>query len=213
MATGLKRAHKTLTIDEKIKILDQLGTKSYTLLAKQYSIGQSTISDIKRKETELRQYKTSMKEMGMSRLAKVMKCGKDVELEKALSLWFRQKWEEGMPISGPVLKAKAIDLHKRLQQLCSEDTSTVEIKYELSASQGWFSRFCQCHNIRQLSLQGEKLSADIPAADRFIPKRPLLKGITHLNRYSIVNYTGSSFREISVRTKGSAGMHNHQCLF
>ena len=51
-------------------------------MAEQYGIGRSTISDIKWKETELRQYKTSMKEMGRS--AKVMKCGKDVELEKVL---------------------------------------------------------------------------------------------------------------------------------
>lgn len=167
---GSKRAHKTLTIDEKIEILDQLGTKSYTLLAEQYGIGRSTICDIKRKEAELRQYKTSMKEMGMSRSAKVMKCGKDVELEKALFLWFKQKREEGMPISGPVLKAKAIDLHKQLQQLRSEDTSTVEVRYEFNASQGWFSRFCQRHNLRQLSFQGEKLSADVPAADGFIPE-------------------------------------------
>lgn len=72
-------------------------------------------------------------------------------------------------MSGPVLKVKALELHKRLQQLRSEDTSTVAVRYEFTASQGWFSRFCQRHNIRQLSLQGEKLSADVPAADKFIP--------------------------------------------
>ena len=115
MATAsksMKRAHNTLIIiDEKIEIIDQLGTKSYTLLAEQYGIGRSTISDIKWKEAELRQYTTSMKEMGMSKLAKVMKCSKDVKVRKSTPFMVQ---EEGMPISGPVLKAKALDLHKQL---------------------------------------------------------------------------------------------------
>ena len=40
---------------------------------------------------------------------------------------------------------------------------------EFIASSGWLWRFCKRHNNRQLSLQGEKLSADRPAADNFIP--------------------------------------------
>ena len=40
---------------------------------------------------------------------------------------------------------------------------------EFSASSGWLWRFCQCHSIRQLSLQGGKLSADKAPADRFTP--------------------------------------------
>ena len=161
-----KRTHKTLTIVDKMKILDKIGTKSYTVLSEEYGVGRSTICDIKRKEAELREYNRNMKEMGMVRPAKVMKCGKDVELEKALFIWFMQKREDGIPISGSILKAKALELHKRLQELRSSGT----VRIEFNASQGWFSRFCQRHNIRQLSLQGEKLSADKPAADRFIPE-------------------------------------------
>jgi len=42
------------------------------------------ICDIKHKEVELKGYYCNTKEMGMVREAKVMKCGKDNELEKAL---------------------------------------------------------------------------------------------------------------------------------
>ena len=45
-----KRAHKTLTIDEKLEILDQIGKKSYTVISEEYSIGRTTITDIKKKE-------------------------------------------------------------------------------------------------------------------------------------------------------------------
>jgi len=36
----------------------------------------------------------------MVREVKVMMCGKDIELEKALFIWFKQKREDGIPISG-----------------------------------------------------------------------------------------------------------------
>ncbi len=100
MAKSTKRAHKTLTIEEKVKILDQIGKKSYKVLSEEYGIGISTISDIKKKDTELRDYKRKMAEMGFKRPAKTMKMGKDQELEMAVFLWFKQKREEGVPITG-----------------------------------------------------------------------------------------------------------------
>ena len=62
----------------------------------------------------------------------------------------------------PIVKAKALDLHKKL---CDARGMT-ETKF--TASDGWLWRFCQRHCVRQLSLQGERLSADKPAADQFI---------------------------------------------
>ena len=40
-----KRANKSLTIEGKVKILDQIGKKRYKLLSEQYGVGISTISD------------------------------------------------------------------------------------------------------------------------------------------------------------------------
>ena len=44
-----KRAHKTLTIHQKLEILDQIGKKRYKVLSEDYGVGVSTISDIKKK--------------------------------------------------------------------------------------------------------------------------------------------------------------------
>ena len=48
MTTGKskKRPQKTLTIDEKLEILDQIGKKSYTVISEEYGIGRATITDI-----------------------------------------------------------------------------------------------------------------------------------------------------------------------
>lgn len=145
----VKRAHKTLIIDQKLELLDQIGKKSYTVLCEEYGIGRSTISDIKKMESSLQRYKRKMKDMGVKRPAKVMKLGKDEELETALYLWFKQKREEGIPITGAILQAKAREMHKRLSE--AQGDGAVQ---EFTASSGWMWRFCQCHTLRQLSLQG-----------------------------------------------------------
>ena len=95
MVTGnsKKRPHKTLTIDEKVEILDQIGKKSYTVISEEYGIGRATIRDIKRMEVEIRNFKSRMLEMGTKRSAKIMKLGKDGEHDKAVFLWFKQKRE------------------------------------------------------------------------------------------------------------------------
>ena len=81
-----KRAHKTLTTDQKLELLDHIGKTSYTVLCEKYGIGRSTITDIKKGESSLRQYKRKMTDMGVKRPAKTMKLGKDEEIEMALHL-------------------------------------------------------------------------------------------------------------------------------
>lgn len=95
-----KRPHKSVTIETKLEILGKIGKKSYKLLSEEYGIGRSTIADIKRKENEIRRYKRKATELGVQRPRKNMKMGQDEELESALFIWFRQKREEGIPLTG-----------------------------------------------------------------------------------------------------------------
>ncbi len=62
-----------------------------------------------------------------------------------------------------MLQAKAVQLYK---QLCEARSETGPGQFV--ASDGWLWRFCRRHGIRQLTLQGEKLSADKPASEEFI---------------------------------------------
>ncbi len=94
-----KRAHKTLSIEEKV---DQIPNKSYRIISEKYGVGTSTISDIKKHGSELRDHKRKMIEMGCTLPSNTMKMGRDQKLEEAVFLWFRQKREQGIPISGKV---------------------------------------------------------------------------------------------------------------
>ena len=83
-----------------MEILDQIGLKSYKILSEEYGIGISTVADIKRRGSQLRQYKKKAAKIGIRRPQKNMKMGRDQEFEEASFLWFRQKREEGVPLTG-----------------------------------------------------------------------------------------------------------------
>ena len=78
-----KRRHKTLTIEDKISLLDHLPTCSYSVLCESYGIGCSTISDLKKKEPELRLFKKKITELGAKR-SKTMKSCSFEHLETTL---------------------------------------------------------------------------------------------------------------------------------
>ena len=103
-----------------------------------YGIGKSTVSDIKKNKAKIMQFRHEMVEMGMKQQAKVMKIGDDQRLDQTVFLWFKQKSAEGVPISGPLLCEKALELSKILQ---GEET-------KFKASDGWKWRFCMRHGIR-----------------------------------------------------------------
>jgi hypothetical protein len=152
-----KRRRVVLTIDQKVEILQLLETSSRTAIAAKYGVGKTTITDIKRNKDKIIGFKREMTDMGMTRPAKIMKVGNDTELDKAIYMWFQQKRMEGMPMSGAMLCEKATWFSQRM---CGEGSS-------FSASSGWLWRFCKRHGIRSLSMQGEKLSANVESAEEF----------------------------------------------
>ncbi len=95
-----KRAHKTLSLDEKLQIFEKLGSHTHRQLSEEYGVGVSTIADIKKKGSKLREHKHKLTEMGCRRPVKTMKIGNDDQLEMTLFSWFKQKREEGFPITG-----------------------------------------------------------------------------------------------------------------
>ena len=131
--------------------------------------------------------------MGMQKKAKIMKLGDNVQHDKAVFLWFNQKRIEGVPITGPILCKKAIQLHKKLYG----DQS------QFSGSTGWQWRLCKCHRIRNLSLQGENLSADKEAGGEFISSFAGFIEQHHLTQIFNCDETGLNFHLLSDKTLAS----------
>lgn len=87
---------------------------------------------------------------------KVIKKAKNQELDKAMETWFIQKRSLNEPISGPLICEKALEVNEKLGG--PED---------FKASTGWLQKFKFRHGIRELQIQGESLSADSSAAEKF----------------------------------------------
>ena len=133
-------------IEDKLKDIELLDKSvSYSVICEKYGIGKSTVGDIKKNRQKILQFRSTMVDMGMSRKVIVM----------AVYIWFKQKRMEGVPISGA---EKVVDFSETLN---GEESG-------FKASEGWKWQFCRRHGIRQLSMQGEKLSADKEAADTFV---------------------------------------------
>ena len=79
-----------------------------------------------------------------------MKLASDTKLDDALYLWFAQKRSQGVPISGPILMAKALELNEKVNP--GDD--------KFKASSGWLKNFQSHHGICQLAIQGETMSAN-----------------------------------------------------
>lgn len=144
---SLKRKHKTLTIKEKVHVLEllQAGTP-VKRLCNIYNIGSSTVYDIRRKKDALLQYYSERQSKKGAVLGKTMKEGKCNVVEKALVEWFEERKNEGVTVTGGMLIDQAKIFQKKLNP-------AIELKY----SQGWLGKFKNRHGIR---LYDEKKTTD-----------------------------------------------------
>ncbi|GBN00584.1 Jerky -like [Araneus ventricosus] len=80
-----------------------------------------------------------------------------IKNKRKLVLWFNQQRSAGIPVSGAVCAAKAKHFFEELK-----------IPVDFNATSGWLTRFQQRYCIRQITVQGEKLSNDTSAAEDFV---------------------------------------------
>ena len=149
-----------LSVEDKLEVLKLIDSEtSYSTITRQYGIGKSTVGDIKKNRIKLEQFKKKTVEMGMKTAnTKAMKIGVHKELDEALYILFRQQRELNHPVSGAILQEKAMILFEQLYP---------ETERVFTASTGYLWRFCKCHGLRSLSIQGEQLSADVVSASDF----------------------------------------------
>lgn len=159
--SGGKRKHITLSLNEKLAVLQRLDKgESLQKISKELNVGVTTIKDWRKNRKYIETYYTTTID-GENALKnrKTLKKPKLELLDSALWMWFCQERRKGTPISGPILKEKAVVLHKKL-----------EAGSEFAASEGWIDRWKTRHSVRFVSISGEKLSANAEAAKEFSAK-------------------------------------------
>ncbi|XP_067120113.1 jerky protein homolog-like [Centruroides vittatus] len=154
MATKCKLV--VLSVSDKLKIIDQLKSGASRLsLAGEYGVGKTTITDIKKNSDAIKKFASVFDSEDGSLHRKTMKMAENTDLDTAVYTWFMQVRSQGQPISGPLICEKALQMNKKLGGNADFQVSTTS----------WLLCFKSRHGIRELDIQGEKLSADAKSAE------------------------------------------------
>ncbi|KRY17368.1 Jerky -like protein-like [Trichinella patagoniensis] len=154
MSTTRKR--KVLSLEQKLEVYRLVENgESFRKIAESFGVGLSTVSNIYRSRRQLHDFVSLMDASSRCSSRKSMKRAANSALDSAVYMWFLQKRALDQPISGPILREKALDFSTKL----SIDNFV--------ASSGWLRNFQRRHGIRELKIHGEKLSADSESAAKF----------------------------------------------
>lgn len=149
-----------LTIGNKLQVLSKLEKKSRSEVAKEYGVSITTIRNIYKNKDEILKKSDILKENSCDlSISRRFLDNKSNELDEKMYLWFLQQRSVGSIISGKLLQEKA----KLINKLINGPEN-------FKASNGWLHRFQERHHIHQVTVQGEKLSADESGSGEFIEK-------------------------------------------
>ncbi len=122
----MKRRRIELSLGTKIKLIEDSETLPKPLqkdLAEKYNISKQTVSDILKKKDE---YKAQF-ETNIAADRKRLNKGKYEDINRVLHEWFVCAQTKSIPLSGPILKEKAMQF-------------AVDLKIEdFKASEGWLT--------------------------------------------------------------------------
>ncbi|XKL60101.1 hypothetical protein PGB90_001117 [Kerria lacca] len=103
-----KRKKKVISIDEKYEAIQRLDAgESAVKIAEDLGVGRSTVGDWKKNRDEIERWCSVHAGSSGSKPVKKRKTMKKSEYDRvseALFIWFVEKRERDVPISGPILK-------------------------------------------------------------------------------------------------------------
>jgi transposase len=161
LRSGIKRKHVTLTIINKLKVIEQLENGvSGKKIAQEFGISQQTVSDIKKQKESIKTFALKF-DVGNDKSSvsnrQTLKKPKEVLLEEAVLKWYSQQRSSGVDVRGDELRAAAEEFAKHLKI------------HNFTCSSGWLWRFRQRHNITKRKICREALS-DVESVEPFRKK-------------------------------------------
>lgn len=152
-----------LTLEQKIEIIERLKKgKSLRAVAQEFDISTRTVYRIKQNSAKYETFCNDYKKLNgnIKKRRMVVPCT-DEKFDSAVYEWFLQQRKQGIPVIGPLLCEKALEINKQLGG-----------NPDFKASNGWLRNFKNRHGIRQI--QDEEFSADIEEFRREMESRGLI---------------------------------------
>lgn len=152
-----KKAKKTISLQEKLIILDKLDLNSkVSEIASQHGLNESTVRTIRDNRDK---YKEQAK--GGHLNLKRHRHEKLDKVETTMALWVNDCYRKRIPIDSNLIREKARRVFEAIEG---------PNDLEFVASKGWFERFKLRNNLKNVLVQGESSSADHLAATEYPPQ-------------------------------------------
>lgn len=189
-----KRKRVVVSLKTKFEAIRRIDNgETIKKVAAELGVGEVTVGDWRRNRAEIEKWCSQRATIG--NVNNPRKTMKECEFEKtseAVFLWFSQMRAKGSPVSGPMLQAKALEFHNRFK----------DGEGEFTASSGWLDRWKRRYGVRQLSISGEKLSADQNEMTKF---RDFFKNLIASEKLSLdqlfnCDETGLNYRMLPAKT-------------
>jgi hypothetical protein len=187
---------KAYTIEEKLNIIERIrkGTKKAEI-CRELNLPESTLRGWLKNEDKMRAFIDNM-ESDSGLLRKRSRTAQNTDLDKCMFDFFVAKRNDGVPLSGPVLQMQAKNFNEALGG--SE---------HFKCSRGWLNRWKKRHGVSQVTISGESRSADVQAAEEFLPKLQEMVEREGLSAEQLFNAdeTALYFRMMPQKTLAQAG--------
>jgi hypothetical protein len=106
----VKRKPKYLSIEQKVDLLRKLDNgASVKRLCEEYSIGSSTVYDLKKQKSELLKFYADSDTPKATRSRKTVHTSRVNDVDRVFFEWFRQRRSDDVPVSGLLLIQQAIN--------------------------------------------------------------------------------------------------------
>ncbi|XP_044268019.1 jerky protein homolog-like [Tribolium madens] len=142
-----KRKRVVLTFQQKLEILQQLNEgRRGANLAREYGIGTSTISDIKRNADAILKFVSNLDSQNQISEKKTRKTAQNTDLDSLIYRWYlEEKKNGGVPIDAAIC-AKALEINNQLRNR----------SMNFKASSGWLRHFKNRHGIKETKEASEE---------------------------------------------------------
>lgn len=150
------RKRRSLNISQQKQVLDYIDErKTYGWITGETGLSKSTINGIRNRwEKILRHIRDGKNTRETKKIVEVS----HPMVDKAIFYWFLQQRAVKLTITSEMIKAAAMDFHEKM---CLIENCPFR------ASDGWCRKFKKRHNIRSLTVSGERLSSDVAGIAEF----------------------------------------------
>lgn len=178
---------KVLSRSEKIKIIEYATRENCGVrkIAKHFKIGKTCAAEIiKNKDNILNNFQNG----NYNVRRKFVGPGLGTTIDKVVFEWFQRVRAQKIPVSGPMLQEKALEVSKELGEI------------DFKASNGWLEKFRNRHSISFKAISGEAGAVNVNVVNEWIQHLPnLLSAYLPENVFN-ADETGLLFRALPDKT-------------